>query len=308
MTGSVPFSITPDAADFLRDRMNQFPAGIQSVLMRVTSQNDGLNPPRWTYNGESFIIGYFDSGEKPKEEYLQSELFGHRVSIEPDALKHLSGRTLCLRRVNAGYGLMRDARYVLVADSAPGPSADGFGANDIGEKVKRGFAIGAFTVLGGFTGMGVVWVIGAIAAALLRIENEFFQIISYVFVVGWILGALVSFFFFRPVFKTDGRTKFSQERKLGKYAGRGGLAPRMDMYAFLGVPASLIAISLVTLSRFMNMNAYNGFGAVIMVVVILGVSMYFCDKMRHRLVFWFGLLGWVITFAIGYLFFRIHGP
>src|SRR5579863_6279775 len=104
MTGSVPFAISPDAADFLRDRLDEFPAGTQPVLMRATSQNDGLNPPRWSYNGESFVIGYFDSGEKPKEKCIESELFGRRVAIDPEALKHLSGRTLGLRRVDADYG------------------------------------------------------------------------------------------------------------------------------------------------------------------------------------------------------------
>jgi len=119
MLSSIPFSITPDAEDYLRNRLKKAPPEVQPVLMMATSQNDGLNPPRWSYEGQSFIIGYLNVIEKPKIEYTESEIFGRRVAIELNASKQLAGRTLNLRRVYSRYGLMTNTRFVLIADSAP---------------------------------------------------------------------------------------------------------------------------------------------------------------------------------------------
>jgi len=86
----------------------------------------------------------------PKIEFTESELFGRRVAIESDALKQLSGRTLNLRRVDARYGLMKNTRYVLVADSAPESPISTFEADDSNESTKRSFSIVTLTILGGF--------------------------------------------------------------------------------------------------------------------------------------------------------------
>src|SRR5580658_2969314 len=103
---SIPFSIAPDAEDYLRNRLNEMPSEAHPVLMMTMSQTDGLNPPRWCYEGQSFIIAHFDTSEKPDVEYTESELFGRRVAIESSALKQLSGRSLGLRRVASNRGLM----------------------------------------------------------------------------------------------------------------------------------------------------------------------------------------------------------
>lgn len=308
MANSLPFSITPDAEEFLRSRINQMPQEAQPVLMMTKSQSDGLNPPQWSYKGESFVVGYFDSLEKPKAELVESELFGRRISITADALKHLSGRTLGLLRVEAQYGLMKNTRYVMVTD-LPDQAVNGDG---ISEKARRGFSIGALTVLGGFTGMGIFWIIyGTIAGVILRFPvDKFFgsNVIFPIFVTGWILGAIISFFFFRFVYKANGRTRFKQEQRERKYFGYGGPGADLNWRIFLGIPASLMAILMLAFAPFAHTDAQRAYGTVILLMIVLGGSLYFSDKMPRKLVFRLGISGWVITFIVGYLFFKIRGP
>jgi hypothetical protein len=140
MAEGIPFSLTPEAGEFLRNLLQKMPQGSRPVLMMTQLQTDAAKPHHWVYKGESFVLGYFNTDEGPKMECVTSELFGHRVSISTDALKHLSGRILCLRRVDARYGLLKNTQYVLVADSAP--------QDNLEEKIGRGFTVGALTVLG----------------------------------------------------------------------------------------------------------------------------------------------------------------
>ena len=113
------------------------PPQAHTVMMMTMSQTDGLNPPRWRYEGQSFIIAYFDTDEKMDVEYTESELLGRRVAIESNALKQLSGRTLCLRRVASSRGLMKVKRYVLVADSVPELPSPHLEAGVSPEQTKR---------------------------------------------------------------------------------------------------------------------------------------------------------------------------
>ena len=277
---------------------------MKPVLMLTTSQSDGLKPPRWFYEGESFVIGHFAAEQRPKMDCTESELFGRHISITAEALKHLSGGTLALRGVDAQYGLMKNTHYVLVADSTPESPTHVFGAGDISEKIKRGFPIGALTILGGFTGMGVFWIVYGLIAAALRIpDDKFFgsKVIFPIFVTGWIVGAIASFFFFRSVYKTSGQTRFAQEP-------RQELQWDMDWWIFLGIPASLTAILLMTLLPFAHSDSQKVYGSIVVLMIVLGGSMYFCDKMPRRLIMRLGIFGWVITFILGYFFFKIHGP
>lgn len=100
------------------------PREAEPVIVMATNLDEALDSRgkktrRW-YEGENFIIGCFDPSEKPATE--QIELLGRTVSTTPEALEHLSGRTLSLRRVDARYGWMKNTRYVLVADSVAEPT------------------------------------------------------------------------------------------------------------------------------------------------------------------------------------------
>ncbi len=157
--------------------------------MMTMCQTDGLNPPRWRYKGRSFIIGFSDTNEKVELEYADCELLGRRVGIESSALKQLAGQTLDLRRVGSARGLMKMPRYVLVANLAPESPAPGFEMNASAEQARRVLSIAALTILGGFTGMGMVWIASALTVSLLRIPFErLFSIMFPLFVLGWIAG------------------------------------------------------------------------------------------------------------------------
>lgn len=299
---NVPFSMTPDAEDYLRDRLGETPPQALPVLMMTESQSDGLNPPRWCYKGRSFVLDYVDGTEGFRGNYTQCKLLGHCVAIESDAMSELSGRALSLRRVAASRGLLNVWRYVLVTDSAPTTS-------DTPDQTRRVISIAAMSILGGFTGMGVIWVVAALVAGLLGIPMErLFSLMPILFVVGWIIGAIVSFYFFRGVFTASGRTKFAEEQRQRKYLGYGGLGGELSWYAFLGIPVPLTAILVLTLEPFARTVGEKSGVAVGAIVAVFAAAMYFCDRLPQRLVFRLGLLGWVITVALGFWYFKTYGP
>jgi hypothetical protein len=309
MATCIPFSITSDAEDYLRNRLNQMPPEVQPFLMITMSQSDGLNPPRWSYEGQSFIVGYFNSTEKPKTDYTESELFGRRVAIESSALKQLAGHTLSLRRVNARYGLMKNTRYVLVADSVPESPVSAFGADDSNERAKGYFSIAALTILGGFTGMGIIWLMICIIVPLLKIpESKFLPLIFPSFIAGWIIAAIVSFFFFRFVYKTKRRTKFVREQTERKYLGYGGLDADLSWWIFGGIPTPLIIALVLFLERFARTVGQKT-AVVFLAIMIVGVPvMYFSDRIPRRIVIQLGLLGWALTIIGLYWYFKTYGP
>jgi hypothetical protein len=309
MLSPIPFSITPDAEDYLRNRLKEMPPAAQCVLMMTMSQNDGQKPPRWLYEGQSFILACFDSAESPKAEYIESELFNRRVAIESDAMKQLTGHTLSLHRVDARYGFMNVPRYVLVADSVPEPSVSTFAADGSSENIKSNLSGAALTILGGFTGIGVIWIVAAIIVNTLKIPDDKFLPLTFpLFVVGWIVGAIVSFFFFRSLFKTDGRTKFTQEQKQRKYLGYGGVDADLSWWIFLGIPIPLIIVLVFVLEQFARTVGQKTAVVFVAIMIISVPVMYFCDRIPRRIILRLGLLGWVLTIVGGYLFFKIHGP
>jgi hypothetical protein len=306
-----PFSITPDAEDYIRNRLSVMPPEVEPVIMMATKLGEPLDTrgkkTRWFYEGENFEVGYFVQSEKPQAE--QIELLGRNFSITPEALKHLSGKTLALRRVKPAYGLMNVQRYVLVADSASEPPSSIFDAEDSTEKTKRIFSIGALTVLGGFTGIGVIWIV--IAELInFRIVKNGDEALSSVFpflIFGWIVGAIVSFFFFRKVYGQKGKTKFVQEQMQRKYVGYGGLNNQLNWWIFLGIPTPLTIALVMFLEHFARTVGEKTTVVFAAIMVVFVPAMYFCDRIKHRIVTWFGLLGWALTIAGLYWYFKTYG-
>ena len=94
------------------------PPEAEPALIKADGVGEPVHPlsekMRWYYEGENFIVGYFDPSERPTMESI--ELLGRRVSVKPEALKHLSGRTLSLHPVDVRYGwFWKKKKYVLVA-------------------------------------------------------------------------------------------------------------------------------------------------------------------------------------------------
>ena len=297
--------MTPDAEDYIRSRLDAMPPDAEPVIVRETKLGEPLDGSgkkiRWWYEGENFLISYFAPGEQPQTE--QVELLGRCVSVTPEALRQLAGQTLTLRRVNPTYGLVSVPRYVLVADSAPDISLE------TEDRAKSNFSIAALTVLGGFSGMGIIWIMICILVPLLKIpENKFEPLIIPAFITGWIVSAIVSFFFFRSVFKAKGRTKFVQEQMEGKYVGYGGLSSQLNWWLFIGIPTPLIIALVLVLEQFARTVGQKT-AAVFAAIVMVGVPvMYVSDRIPRRIIIRLGVWGWALTIIGGCWYFKTHGP
>jgi len=203
---------------------------------------------------------------------------------------------------------MKNARYVLVTNSAE-PPASTFEGNAPREQTKCALYLAVLTILGGFTGIGVIWIASATVIAILNIPFE--RLLSLIFpllVGGCIGGAILSYLFFRSAFKTNGRTQFAQEQKQRKYLGYGGLPAQLDWWIFVGIPIPITGILIFALEPIAHTVEQKTGVAVAAIVATFAASMYFCDRLRRRFVLRLGILGWALTFALGYWYFKTHGP
>lgn len=311
MSSPAPFSVTPDAGDYIRNRLKVTPRAAVPTIVMATNLGEALDTRgkkiRSWYEGENFIVGFFDPAEQPHAE--QIELLGRSISITPEALKHLTGQTLTLRRVKSAYGLFSAPHYVLVADCMPESSASALGMEDSNRKTQRNLSIIALAVLGGFSGMGVVWIAFATIANILKIpDDKFLPLTPPLLIAGWISGAVASFFFFRHVYEAKGKTKFAREQIERKYAGYGGLSAEIDWWIFWGIPTPL-TIALASFLEGFARTIGQKTAVVFVAIMMVGVpAMYFCDRIPRRMVIRFGLLGWVLTIIGGYWYFKTHGP
>ena len=303
--------MTPDAEDYIRSRLNVMPREAEPVIIMATKLGDALDGRgekiRSWFEGENFDVCYFDPAERPQTE--QIELLGRNISITPEALKHLTGQTLTLRRVKPAYGLFSAPRYALVADSAPESSVSALGTENPDDKTQRNLSIVAMTVLGGFSGMGVFWIASATIANILKIpDDKFLPLTLPLFIAGWIIGAAASFFFFRYIYKAKGKTKFAREQMERKYVGYGGLGAEMNWLIFVGIPTPLIIALALLLEGFARTIGQKT-AVVFVAIMIVGVPvMYFCDRIPRRMIIQLGLLGWALTILGGYWYFKTHGP
>ena len=111
MSAPLPFSISPEAADYLRTVMRPPDSGQEVALIMVLRQAETVDGrERVWFDGEHFMICSYDVGQRPHAEHI--ELLGHCVSIVPSTLESLRGRTLTVRRVVQPRGV---TRHVLVA-------------------------------------------------------------------------------------------------------------------------------------------------------------------------------------------------
>jgi hypothetical protein len=308
MANPAPFSVTPDAEDYLRSRLNALPRGAEPVIIMATRLGEALDSRakkiRYWYEGENFDVCCFDPAEQPHTE--QIEFLGRKLSITPEALKHLTGDTLALRRVKSAYGLIADQRYVLVASSAQA-------ATDISPetsgRMRDNLSVAALTILGGFSGMGIIWIAFCLIAPLLKIpDSKFLALIVPLFVIVWIVSAIVSFFFFQSVFEAKGETRYVREQTQEKYLGPAGSNADLSVWIFFGIPLPLTIVLAKVLEHFARTIGQKT-AVVFVAIMVVGVpTMYFCDRIPHKIVIRFGLLGWALTILGGYWYFKTYGP
>ena len=300
--------MTPDAEEYLRDCLKEFPAEVRPMLVLTTSQTDGQNPPQWQYDGESFAIDDFDAYDKSEIEFTESKLWGRYVAIESNALKRLSGKFLDLREVPSSRGIYNIKRFVLVATPGPNPAGLESGAKLSPEQLKRLLSLGGMTVLGGFTGMGLIWIGSGLVIMSRNPPKWLLSNWLWFFAAGWIAGAIVSFNIFKSVFKTSGRTKLAQKELQQKYFGRGGSDVELNWFLFLGIPVPLTATLVFSIWPFARTVGGKTGLVFVAIVIVFGAAMYLCDRLPRRLNFWLGILGWVLTFVLGFWYFKTYGP
>ena len=114
MATAPPFEMTPDAKERLKGELAHQPHGVEPALITQlgfeTRTRGGKLIER--YQGEHFGIAHYNPGQRPQA--LHIALFGLDVSIVPDTLERLRGRTLTIRRVVVGNGLFRKKRRDLL--------------------------------------------------------------------------------------------------------------------------------------------------------------------------------------------------
>ncbi len=108
MPTASPFSMTPEAADYVRSRLQDQEAGRQPCFIRGFGYADALSGVVY-FEGEHFQIIY---EEKPAGPTEQVELFGHQVAIASDTLQRLTNRVLMLHSIPQRSG---ESKYVLLS-------------------------------------------------------------------------------------------------------------------------------------------------------------------------------------------------
>jgi len=110
----LPFEMTAGVADWLKCELAHQPLGMEPALITQlgyeTRSRRGKLIER--YQGEHFGIGYYHPGERPQGRHIK--LFGYEVSIVPDTLERLRGRTLAIKRKVVGVGRFRNRKQDLL--------------------------------------------------------------------------------------------------------------------------------------------------------------------------------------------------
>jgi len=106
MSAPLPFQMTPDAEEYIRDGLRPQP-GREVALVQTFSfeARDKRGRVIMRFPGEFFTVGYYDFGQRPHAQ--QIEMFGVPVSIVPQALERLRGRTLTIKKQVYRYGWLR---------------------------------------------------------------------------------------------------------------------------------------------------------------------------------------------------------
>jgi hypothetical protein len=106
MSTPLPFQMTPVAENYIREELRPQP-GKEAALV----QAGGLEARnRWgrvimRFPGEFFTVGYYEPGQRPHAQHI--EMFGVPVSVIPQTLERLRGRTLTLKKQVYRYGWLR---------------------------------------------------------------------------------------------------------------------------------------------------------------------------------------------------------
>ena len=106
MSAELPFLISLDAEKYIRDGLRP-QTGREAALVQTFNleSRDKRGRVIMRFPGEFFTVGYYDPGPRPDAQ--QIKIFGVSVSIVPQTLERLRGRTLTLKKQVYRYGWLR---------------------------------------------------------------------------------------------------------------------------------------------------------------------------------------------------------
>ena len=106
MDRPLPFQISQDAERYIRDCLQPQP-GREAALVQTFNfeARDRRGRVYMRFPGEFFTVGYVDPGQRPQGEHI--DIFGVPVSVIPQTLERLSGKTLALKKEVCRYGWFR---------------------------------------------------------------------------------------------------------------------------------------------------------------------------------------------------------
>jgi hypothetical protein len=106
MFTSLPFQVTPDAEKYIREELRPQP-GKEAALVQTGAleARDRRGRVIMRFPGEFFTVGYYEPGQRPHAQHI--EMFGVPISVIPETLERLRGRTLTLKKQIYRYGWLR---------------------------------------------------------------------------------------------------------------------------------------------------------------------------------------------------------
>jgi hypothetical protein len=173
-------------------------------------------------------------------------------------------------------------------------------SHNVRPTLKRLFLRGAFAVLGGFGGVGLAWIVLALKTHP-KTRSGFGELLAGcgpALAIGGLFGFFASLgmalFLFRD------RSPLAQKELEKRFIGDRGL---WKIYA--GVPMFFVAVLAMlgyeTLAKVVGESAAPYISLLVLLVVV-GISLYFFERIPRSLILPIGLLGWMllIGFACWY--------
>lgn len=159
----------------------------------------------------------------------------------------------------------------------------------------RLFLIGALAVVGGFAGTAVASVVAGLAANSMSKthSDEFMAVSGPLLLSGGVLGFVGGFILALFVFRK--RAASAQAEVERRYIGERGL-----WTVYSGFPMFFVALSMIlgyeTLAHMIGEGAAPYVGLFVFMVIV-GVSLYFFDRIPRSLILPIGFLGWMLLFG-----------
>ena len=166
-------------------------------------------------------------------------------------------------------------------------------------------SIGGFSVLAGFFGFGLTWlVVGITGAVRFKTSNQIFDFAAKSFpmlIAGGIVGSIIGFVYALKTASAGPKATVKFERK---YVGSGG---RIRIY--MGLPLLVTVLLTPVFGRLPRLVGEKYFIYVVLgiVLAVVALSLFLYDRIPQRWVMPIGIIGWLLTLALA-VWYCFFGP